>query len=159
MSLSLYSKDQKVCVPFVVMKPEKPPKPIPSKSVAFTMEPQNLKNLRGRSLDHVPRFRIRGLVNSVICDITRPFTGYLPPSTRPHVDIHFDSTVLLSLRHSLFLSIAPCHPYHFRIPTHPVPCPFTFLCRLFHCSLCPLPTSLAHLRAALSALSIVTLAS
>mmetsp|Transcript_39564 Transcript_39564/g.70970 ORF Transcript_39564/g.70970 Transcript_39564/m.70970 type:complete len:313 (-) Transcript_39564:579-1517(-) len=77
MQRGLFSKDQKVCVPFVVMNPEKPAKTITPKSVAFTMEPQNLKNLRGRSLDHVPRFRIRGLVHSVICDITKPFTGFI----------------------------------------------------------------------------------
>jgi hypothetical protein len=43
--------------------------------VPFSIQPQTLKNIKKDLIDLVPDFKVSGVLDSSICDITKPFTG------------------------------------------------------------------------------------
>lgn len=47
------------------------------KPLAFSMTPDKLKNVRKNLLNYVPEYTIEGVVDSIVCDITKPFSGEL----------------------------------------------------------------------------------
>jgi len=63
--------------PFLVINPgQGAGQPLP-RPVALTLEPRSLRRTGLSTHEHVPRFSIRGQVDSVVCDVSRPFTGTL----------------------------------------------------------------------------------
>jgi len=69
---SMLTKDLIKVVEFMVESPEGP-SDYEAKPVSFTILPESLKNVKSR--DKIPKFQIRGHLDSVSCLISKPFTG------------------------------------------------------------------------------------
>uniref|UniRef100_A0A098LZC2 Vacuolar protein sorting-associated protein 26C n=1 Tax=Hypsiglena sp. JMG-2014 TaxID=1550645 RepID=A0A098LZC2_9SAUR len=74
MRRSLLAKDLTKSCEFIVHSPPQKGKPTPS-PVDFTITPETLQNVKERAL--LPKFLIRGHLNSTNCIITQPLTGEL----------------------------------------------------------------------------------
>ncbi|XP_042315996.1 vacuolar protein sorting-associated protein 26C isoform X4 [Sceloporus undulatus] len=74
MRRSLLAKDLTKTCEFIVHSPPQKGKPTPS-PVDFTITPETLQNVKERAL--LPKFLIRGHLNSTNCIITQPLTGEL----------------------------------------------------------------------------------
>ncbi|XP_020644964.1 vacuolar protein sorting-associated protein 26C isoform X3 [Pogona vitticeps] len=74
MRRSLLAKDLTKTCEFIVHSPPQKSKPTPS-PVDFTITPETLQNVKERAL--LPKFLIRGHLNSTNCIITQPLTGEL----------------------------------------------------------------------------------
>jgi hypothetical protein len=84
MARGIFARDVKKTAEFVVVCPgqgfaEAPTGETKSliKPLQFKMTPEKLKNVRKNLLNYVPEYTIEGVVDSNICDITKPFTGEL----------------------------------------------------------------------------------
>uniref|UniRef100_A0A7S3EX03 Vacuolar protein sorting-associated protein 26C n=1 Tax=Haptolina ericina TaxID=156174 RepID=A0A7S3EX03_9EUKA len=69
----MLSKNMKRSVEFIMEVPEqRVPKEQPS---PFAIVPESLENVRKSALSRLPTFKIGGQIDSVVCNITQPFSG------------------------------------------------------------------------------------
>eukprot|EP00667_Euglena_gracilis_P016820 EG_transcript_17635 len=71
----IFGKNERQSMQFIIIHPGHLRPPPSMKPVRFTLEPHNLTNGKDHPLQRVPQFRIKGQIDSVTCDITRPLTG------------------------------------------------------------------------------------
>lgn len=75
MARSMLRKNLKKSIEFVVHL--KQPHPMDPQRVEFSVVPQSLKNVKKTSLSRIPDFQVDGFIDSVVCEITTPFTGVI----------------------------------------------------------------------------------
>ena len=69
----MLSKNIKRSIEFIVEAPDG--RPIKESPAPFSIIPESLENVRKSALHQVPTFKIRGQLDSVVCNISQPLTG------------------------------------------------------------------------------------